>query len=575
MADPLAPTDAASPLERSVDPAAGPRDLAARVELHRRRFLGLLAGAAGGAGLVALGACRDGRRNDHPDATAPTDATASTVPIAVPADPGLTADPFALGVASGDPLPDGVVLWTRLVIDPLATDGRGGLGAVADGDVEVLWEIAADEGFTEAVASGIEVAGPEFGHSVHADVSGLEPDRWYHYRFRVGDRTSPVGRTRTTPADDADVAELRLAFASCQQRGDGHWTAYDHLAADEVDLVLHLGDYVYEYPNADPGPGREDLVVPLDRQPQTLAEYRLVYGAYKRDPRLRDAHAAAPWIVTWDDHEVDNNYAADVPEDDATPEAFAARRAAAYQAFWEHHPVRLDPPDDDGLALHREIRYGSLLHLFVLDGRQHRTDQVCGDAFGVDANACTDLADPANTMLGDEQERWLEDGLAGATATWKGIAQQTVMKALVVGDVVLNVDQWDGYPAARARLLGALSEHGVDNVVVMTGDIHAGGAADLRGPDAGADGPIVAHELVCPAISSSTLAASLGSDIDLTPFGLVYANLVDHGYVRATVTPETWRTEWVVVDTIDEPESGARVDATFEIRAGAPGLRAV
>ncbi|NLV55572.1 MAG: alkaline phosphatase [Acidimicrobiales bacterium] len=557
-------------------------DLARRVEMHRRRFLGLL---AGGAGMVVLGACSGddggGRGDGGSDLDGSTGDSASmtagptTTPLAAPDDPGLPGVPFALGVASGDPLPDGVVLWTRLVVDPLAADGHGGLGPVADADVEVLWEVADDEGFGEVIASGIEVASPDFAHSVHVEVGGLEPDRRYHYRFRIGDRTSPVGRTRTAPAGDADVDGLTLAFASCQLRGGGHWTAYRHLAEDDVDLVLHLGDYVYEYPNPNPGEGADDLLVPLEGEPQTLADYRLLYGAYKRDERLRAAHERAPWIVTWDDHEVENNYAGSIPENDSDAATFAERRTAAYQAFWEHHPVRINPPDEGGLALHRELRFGNLLHLFVLDGRQHRTDQVCGDAFGVDANTCAELDDPENTMLGDEQERWLVEGLSGSTATWKGIAQQTVMKALVVGDVVLNVDQWDGYPEARARLLGAIADNGIDNVVVMTGDIHAGGAANLRGTDAGPDGPIVAHEIVCPAISSSSLADALGSDLDLTPFGLTYANLRDHGYVRARITPDRWTTEWVLVDTIAEPESAARVDATVEVRAGTPGLRVV
>ena len=541
------------------------RDLLLRVTMHRRRFLGL---AVAGAGSLALAACSgdDGAGQDDggPDTTGPDTTTASTT---VPDAQGVTAEPFTLGVASGDPLPGSVILWTRLAPDPFDASGAGGLG---DDDVAVAWEVASDEAFDEVVASGTEVAGAEFGHSVHVDVEGLDPDSWYWYRFRLGPYTSPVGRTRTTPADSAPVDELRFAFASCQLRTSGHWTAYDHVVADEPDLVVFLGDYIYEYPG-----GTGPLRVPLESEPADLADYRVLYAAYKSDAKLQAAHAAAPWVVTWDDHEVENNYAAGVPEDAADANTFEARRRAAYQAYWEHLPLRLAPPEDGALQLHRAIRWGSLATFFVLDGRQYRTDQVCGDTIPTSASACPELDDEAHTMLGTEQEAWLTDGLAGADTTWKVLAQQTVMKALVLGDLVLNVDQWDGYPAARARLLRSISDEGVENVVVLTGDIHAGGAADIRLPDAGTAGDVVAHELVGTSISSPGLGAALAGAIDLTSMGLTYANFADHGYVRCTVTPERWQADFMVVESIDRPTSDASVDASVEVRAGTPGLRRV
>ncbi len=544
------------------------RDLADRVLLHRRRFLALLAGTGGA---VVLGACSTGGGESTTKATTTTtsgSASSTTTslpkPTKAPTADGIEVDPFLLGVASGDPLPTSVILWTRLTTDLVDPSGLGGIGET---DHAVLWEMATDQAFTKIVAEGTEPAAAEFGHSVHVDVKGLDPDTWYWYRFRIGDYTSPVGKTRTTPKNDASVDELTFAFASCQRRSAGYWTPYAHLVADEPDLVLFLGDYVYEYPG-----GEGEFAIPLDAEPATLADYRILYGAYQRDPAIQAAHAIAPWVVTWDDHEVENNYAsliAEKPEDQAT---FPDRRKAAYQAFWEAHPIRIDPPGEDGsLQVYRWFRYGLLAEFFVLDGRQYRSDQVCGDEIGTNAKECPELGDPAHTMLGTDQEEWLAKGLKSADATWSVLAQQTVVKSLILGDIVLNVDQWDGYPAARSRLLDAIYQAGLRNVVVLTGDIHAGGAADLRLPLADLEGEIVAHELVAPGISSQGLSG-LGEALDLSAFGLAYANFEDNGYVRCTVTPEKWTTEFVIVDTIQTETSPASVDATVEIVAGTPGL---
>ena len=538
---------------------------------NRRRFLGTV---AVGAGATALAACTSSGGSDaSKDASGDApDRTTTTLrpngePPKVPPATGIDSDPFLLGVASGDPLPGSVILWTRLATDLEDASGNGGLGTR---DHEVLWEVASDEAFDDVVATDVAPAPGRYGHSVHAEASGLEPDTWYWYRFRIGDHTSPVARTRTAPADDADVDELKLAFASCQLRTAGHWTAYPHLVEDQPDLVMFLGDYIYEYPG-----GEGELAIPLDGEPQDLADYRVLYAAYKKDEHLQAAHAAAPWVITWDDHEVENNYAASIPEHDEDAPTFATRRKAAYQAFWEHHPVRMDPPAKDGsLQVYRSFRWGKLADVFVLDGRQYRSDQVCGDKVGTSATECTDLADPDNTMLGEEQEQWLEDGLADSKATWRVLAQQTVMHALKIGDIVLNVDQWDGYPKARARLLQSIEDGKVDNVVVLTGDIHAGGAADIRTPNADATGAIVATEMVATSISSPGFGAIVG-DLDLSPLGLHYANFSDHGYARCTITPTAWRTDFVIVDTIDETASPAKVDATVEVTAGTPGMRRV
>ncbi|MCU1358595.1 MAG: alkaline phosphatase [Acidimicrobiales bacterium] len=540
-------------------------ELATRVEMHRRRFLAL---AAAGTGSIVLAACSNGGGSDGSKGTSSSGATdaatTSTRPPVVPPAQGLETDPFTLGVASGDPLPRSVILWTRLAPDPLNQLGLFGIG---DRDVQVLWELASDAGFDHVVASGIEPAAAEFGHSIHVDVEGLDPDTWYHYRFRVGTYASATGRTRTTPKEGATVDRLRLAFVSCQNRRDGEWTAYDHLAEDDLDLVFHLGDYIYEYPG-----GTGDTKTPLDAEPQTLADYRTVYAGYKLDPKLQKAHQVAPWVVTWDDHEVQNNYAGDVPASALSRQAFERRRKAAYQAFWEHHPVRIAPPAADGsLTVYRSFSFGKLATFLVLDGRQHRTDQPCGDK-PTTAAACPALDDPDHTMLGTVQEEWLAKGLAASDTTWTVLAQQTVMKALVIGDTILNVDQWDGYPAARQRLFEAIDRAGLENVMVLTGDIHAAGAADLRMPSAGVKGKIVAHELVGTSISSGGLGKLIG-DLDLTSIGIPYSNFVDHGYTRCTVTPERWTAEFVIVDTIAEPTSAAHVDATVDVLAGTPGIK--
>ncbi|MFM8338099.1 MAG: alkaline phosphatase D family protein, partial [Opitutaceae bacterium] len=239
--------------------------------------------------------------------------------------PSFSADPFSLGIASGDPTPDGVVLWTRLAPRPLEPGG-----GMRPEPVEVTWVVADDEALTKVVASGSVVANPAWGHSVHVEVSGLRPDRWYFYQFRAGGVESPKGRNRTMPAADSRPERLRFAFASCQNFESGHYTVYQHMAREDLDLVVHLGDYIYEGA-AHRGRPR----VHNGGEIFTLEDYRLRYALYKSDPALRAAHAMAPWIVTWDDHEVANNYAGDIPDKPASRDEFLRRRAAAYQAYFE------------------------------------------------------------------------------------------------------------------------------------------------------------------------------------------------------------------------------------------------
>src|SRR5258706_11181436 len=298
--------------------------------------------------------------------------------------PSFDSYPFTLGVASGYPRPDGFVLWTRLAPKPLEPGG-----GLAPGPVPMRWEVAEDERFAKLVASGAESPTQEWAHSVHAEVRGLRPDRWYWYRFLAGDAVSPVGRTRTAPAAGAAAARLRFAFASCQHYERGYYGAYKHMVADDLDLVVFLGDYIYE------SSVRINPVRVHERtdEPVTLDEYRNRYAQYRSDPDLQSAHQAFPWIVIWDDHEVDNDYADDRQEDGAPPEEFLLRRAAAYRAYYEHMPLPAAMrPNGPAMRIYTTLAWGSLAGFHLLDGRQYRSAHACprnaGGGNEVDPRAC-------------------------------------------------------------------------------------------------------------------------------------------------------------------------------------------
>lgn len=300
------------------------------------------------------------------------------------------------------------------------------------------------------------------------------------------------------------------------------------------------------------------------------------YAAYKRNPLLQRVHRQVPWVVTWDDHEVGNNYAGKVPQEPESTTGYANRRSAAYQAYWEHMPIRTGPPEADGsLQIYRSVRVGTLAEFFVLDGRQYRSDQVCGDRLAVPASACPERLEASQTMLGAEQEQWLADGLAANDTTWTVIAQQTVVFPLVLNDLVLNLDQWDGYVAARERMFDAIIDADRENVVVLSGDIHSGGASDLFAERNGTRVP-VAHEFVSTSISSLSIIAELGPDVvqlvEQVAEDAVYVNAEDHGYCRVTITPEGWTTEFMTVANVSDDGAPATVDATVELTAGARKL---
>ncbi len=524
--------------------------MAASGGITRRRFLGATAGA--GLALVASGGV----------------ARALTGPAFL-RDRGapLPGPPFTLGVASGDPLHDRVVLWTRLAPDLLAPDG--GLGTAP---VPVRWQVATDERFAKVTAEGRTTARPEHAFSVHVDAKGLQPDREYFYRFRAGDQLSPVGRTRTAPADDAGLKHLRFAFSSCQNYQDGYFTAYKHMADEDVAFVAFLGDYIYENGVQPTAPRQHEGPEPMD-----LAAYRVRYGRYKSDLDLQAAHAAFPWIVTWDDHEVENNYANDRADDDTLPpDRFLERRAAAYKAWWEHQPVRLDPPDGPDLRIYRELGFGRLAQVNVLDTRQYRTNQPCNSPLDVGV-ACADTAAPTATLMGERQERWLRRSLQRSRARWRVVAQQVMVGRVnfVPGgtDPVFNFDQWDGYGAAQQRFVDTLDRAAHGNAVVITGDIHSSWVNDLNARPGDDASRTVATEFAGTSITSSfDFAAVVAGSIAGNP-AVKYYEGERRGYAVCDLTADEWRTDYRYVSTVDSPDATIETAASFVVDHRKPGAQ--
>lgn len=560
--------------------------------ISRRGFL------AGSGAVVAAGCTSDSTTADpeptletQPDTPSGSSATAEAEPTpttepsptAEPT-PAFAADPFGLGVASGDPLPDSVILWTRLIVDPLEPSDASVL------DVAVTWEVASDEAFGDVVADGTQTARPQNAHSVHVDVTGLEADTWYWYRFKASGFTSPLGRTRTMPRPSQQTP-LTFGFSSCQNYEQGFFAAHEHLASSGIDLFFWLGDYIYEY-----GPGEFPIEgatgeVRVHNTPEirSVDDYRRRYALYRSDPQLQQHHAAHPWVITWDDHEVDNDHAGDIAEDGAEPTDFSARRAAAYQAWYEHMPVRLDPPSGSDFTIYRTIEWGSLAEFFVLDGRQYRDDQPTdgeivvipgltdetGDV-GIRALGPTAL-DPEHRLLGADQQAWLLNGLRSTSATWSVLAQQVFMHGvnLLPGNPsgpVTTTDTWDGYAGNRAELLDEIEADGPENLVVLSGDFHSATAAELRADPFDAEKPVVGSEFMASSISSrfpdipdgaTALVLAVNPHIKLFD--------VRKGYCIATVDAQQWVTQYFAVDDPLDATSGVAQIAAFRIEAGTPG----
>ncbi len=478
------------------------------------------------------------------------------LPAAAQSSTKLPDDPFVSGVASGDPTEDGIVLWTRIAHDP------------ARPLASVRWEVAEDESFKKVVRSGASAAPAELAYSVHAEVSGLRPGRHYWYRFNAGGQVSAIGRTRTAPRADEVPGEFRFAFISCQNYEHGYFTAFDHLAAEDVDLVVHLGDYIYERRFTSSTIVREHEI---PTEVVTLDQYRARYGTYRTDAALRSAHAAAPWVVTTDDHEVQNNYAGEVPE---RPDPnFLLRRAAAYQAYYEAMPLRRNAmAKGPGIPLFRRLQFGRLLDLQVLDTRQYRSDQPCGDGT---KQRCPDALADTQTMMGRVQEAWLARNLRASRCRWSVVANQVMIAQVARGTPeapTYAMDKWDGYVAARERLLRALAA-APSHPVVVTGDVHSSWVSDLKADFANPSSPTLATEFTGTSMSSGGDGSEGSIDRIQSLNSHVKFYNARRGYVRVTMTPDACRADYRLLPFVSKPDAPVETRASFVVEHGRKGVQ--
>ena len=500
-------------------------------------------------------------------------ASLSSIPLlsryasAAPAH-SFTSNPFTFGVASGDPDHESVILWTRLAPQPLEPGG-----GMPKAPVEVHWEIAEDSSFKKIVQSGKINATPELGHSVHIEPRGLKPDHWYSYRFKSGDATSPIGRTRTMPAPDASPDKLRFAVTSCQNFEAGLFTAYQQMAKDKPDLVFHLGDYIYEYASGRNGKVRTHLGPEIE----SLDQYRIRYAQYRSDKDLQAMHAACPWFVTWDDHEFDNNCAADISEQKNVDTAkFLIRRANAYQAYYEMMPLRSSSlPVGPNMTLYRKGSFGTLAEFFILDTRQYRSDQPNNDRKSPLNAAATN---PRNTLLGETQRRWLFDSMSASKGIWNILAQQVMMaladRSSAKAPANYSMDQWPGYAHERATLLKYVRDQKITNPVVLTGDIHSNWANELRVDDFKQEQAIIASEFVTTSLSSggNGSATIKGLDEYLGRNPCTKFHNRERGYIMCEVTPKAYTADYKVIDEVLKPGGKTTSRAKFTVEAGTPKI---
>ena len=488
----------------------------------------------------------------------------------------LGANPFTLGVAAGDPWPDGFVIWTRLAPRPL--DEHSGMPAAR---IPVRWEVAEDAACTRIVRSGETLAMPELGHSVHVEVAGLQPHRPYWYHFAVaGSDVSPVGMARTAPARDALVDRVRIGVAGCQHYEVGHYDAWAHLADEpDLDLIFHYGDYIYEGGTSPLGPQANG--VPIVRQHiggeiYSIDDYRRRYAQYKSDAALQAAHTACAFACSFDDHEVDNNWAGEFDQDGTSPEIFALRRYAALQAWYENMPVRKGLfPARGGLTAYRRLDYGRLLRTHVLDTRTNRSDQVCNDG---KIRPCPPDLLQSPEVLGRAQEAWLDEGL-GNDAVWNLLAQQIIVmpvdfRADDAAEARFATDLWDGYRPARKRLIESIRKHELTNVVIATGDHHKHLVGSVPANEDRPDGPKIAVEFQAASISSNGNGkgeAGLEPMMRNNPHFDLYTDR--RGYQLFEVTPKMWRTHVKVMDQVQT--SGGKIStlARYSVSPDAPILR--
>ena len=494
--------------------------------------------------------------------------------------PAWTGNPFSLGVAAGAPAADGFVLWTRLAPEPLADDaGMSGPSRA------IAYEIASDDNMHHIVQRGSALAESQWGYSVHKTIKGLKPGRPYWYRFTSGSASSAIGRAQTLPPPGAD--RLSFAYFSCSHYEYGYFAGYRHAAEENPDFGIFLGDYIYEY--ADTSSKRVKVRTHSGgKECVTLPEYRARYTQYRLDPNLQYLHQMVPSLVTWDDHEVQNDYADKWGEDFQDPAAFLERRAAAYRTFYEFMPVKpvFSRPLGPNMRLYDRYDFGDLMRLDIIDGRQYRSREACygdpkkneghgGGGHVETPSACPELMQADRSMIGLVQEKWLFDGLATSKARWNVIANDVLMARLRQGkkgdEWGYWTDDWDGYPASRDRLMRHMRDSKVSNPVAITGDIHSYWANDLKADFDDEKAPAIGSELV------GTSVTSYGPPYDVFKGFLPdnpHVKFFDsrpRGYVSVALTREAMTAKFQVTSDITDANATKSTLATFVVQDGKPG----
>ncbi|WSF63010.1 alkaline phosphatase D family protein [Streptomyces sp. NBC_01352] len=529
------------PSDNSMDPGA----------IRRRRFLGAGAVTLGAASAAAAGQLLSGSASASVGGATATAGAGTSVSGTV----------FKLGVASGDPLPTAIVLWTRVL------PANPGSSGILPPTVAVTWELASDSGFTKIVKSGTATASSSLGYSVHVDVTGLTPATDYWYRFKALSRTSRTGRTRTAPAAGSTPEKLRIALASCQNWAHGYFTAYQDMRDQKPDLVLFVGDYIYESPAYSYRVRRHDGT----GSPVTLTEYRARHEQYGTDPDLQAMRAAAPFVVVFDDHEVEQDWAGDAANDPVAwpTDKFLARRKAAFQAFYEHMPIRAaQKPSGPDVLMYRKLDFGTLARLHVLDTRQYRDDQ---------ATTADGATQTGRVIMGDTQRNWLVNSARSSGRQWNLVASQVMMAET---DFLAGVgkewayDAWDGYQKERASLLAEFQD--VRNPVVLSGDRHRTIVSDLKLDFDDVNSPVVGAEFVGTSISSA-------GDEDLVAFAAEWApKLADNphwkmidarrGYLLFDITTDRIEAQLRTISTVSTKNGTTTQAATFRVEDGVPGV---
>jgi alkaline phosphatase D len=487
--------------------------------------------------------------------------------------------PFALGVASGSPTADGFVIWTRLAPEPLSADSAAP-GGMPPGDVAVHFEIAEDEALRRIVQTGEALAETRYAHSVHALVRGLKPGRPYWYRFSSGAAHSSIGRALTLPAAGAALERLRFGYVSCSNYEQGYFAAYRHLAQESPDVVLYLGDYIYEFVDS--------VAANVVRrhtggvQPVELHSYRNRYAQYRMDEDLQLLHATAPALVTWDDHEVHNDYGDLSSQDFRDPAEFSKRRAAAYQAYYEHMPVTpARPPQGPSLRIYDRYKFGNLAEVSIADARQYRSRAACyGAPDGrpgrmITPRECPELFADERSMLGQAQEAWLNDGLARSQARWNIIGQSLLMAQMrrrnADGEGIFWTDDWNGYPASRTRLLRHIHDARVANPLVVGGDIHSFWANDLKLDFDDPKSPVVATEFVGTSVSARGPSFDFAAALPENPHVRFFDKSV-RGYACADIAPARTTVRFQALSDPRDPRATVSTLSTFVVEAGRPGV---